>query len=247
MIDIAILAAKEAASLSLKAFNGLHTETYKTGKELVTEIDIASEQAIKTILKKHFPDHGFIGEEEGQEANKSEYTWIIDPIDGTVNYSRGIQMYGISIALARGEDVVLGVVYNPVSDELFSAEKGKGAQLNGAPIRVSNRTDLYQSVIYSTELFKTAVIVAPLFEKIKNFRITSSSAYETCLVACGRTEAFIKVTSHAWGFAAAGLIVEEAGGKVTNFDGTPWNINSTHILSSNGMLHEEIQKYLNVS
>lgn len=246
MLQTAINAAKEAAKISLEQFEKFKDVSYKAGEEIVTDVDIKAERKIREILKKRFPEHNILAEEEGKESpTSSDYLWIIDPIDGTVNYSRGIKLYGISIALAKNKGVILGVVYNPITEELFTAEKEKGAFLNGQPIQVSGTEELSKSVVYTTELFKTKDIVNLLFDKIKNFRVTSSSAYETCLVACGRTDGFIKVTTHPWGFAAACLIVEEAGGKVTDFDGNKWNIDSTKLLITNGKLHSEIMNHLN--
>jgi myo-inositol-1(or 4)-monophosphatase len=239
VLEIAVRAVKEAAKVTQRQFGKPRSVEYKAGEEAVTKADIEAERKIREILGKHFPEHSILGEEEGQDSS-SDCLWLIDPIDGTVNYSRGIRLYGISLAMARNRKPVLGVVCNPLSGELFTAERGKGAYMNGEKIRVSSRTELSKSVVYATELFKSKKHVEGLFEKVKNFRITSSSAYETCLVACGRTEAFVKITSHPWGFAAASLIVEEAGGKVTNFDGTRWSIDSTKLLASNGLLHEEI-------
>jgi len=238
-IKVAIKAAKAAGELSLDFFNKEKEISYKEQEEIVTDVDIKCEDVIKSIIKKEFADHAFLGEEKGKEGS-SEYTWVIDPIDGTVNYSRGIKLYGISIALVKDKKVVLGVVYNPLTNELFSAQKGKGAFLNGQKIKVSDVSQLSKSVVYATELYRSKEYVSSLFDKIKRFRITSSSAYETCLVACGRTDGFIKVTKVPWGFAAANLIVEEAGGKVTNFNDSEWNIESNKMLVSNAKLHQEI-------
>ena len=245
MINTGIRAVKEAAKLSLNSFNKKQQLFRKAEDELVTQVDIACERLIKTTILKDFPDHGFLSEEEISDHEGKEYIWIIDPIDGTVNYSRGISLYGISVALAKNKDIILGIVYNPVIDELLVAERGSQALLNGKPIHVSSENKVNRSVIYTTELYKSETYVRSIYQKVKQFRVTSSSAYETCLVAMGRTEAFIKITSHPWGFAAANLIVESAGGKVTNFDGTAWNLDSTHILSSNGLIHQEILQLLN--
>lgn len=246
MINVAIEAVQAAAKITTANFGRLQEVSEKSqDREIVTKIDLEAENKIKEIITGQFPTHGFLGEESGTNHQNSEFVWLTDPIDGTVNYSRGLKKYGISLALAQGKKIVLGVVYNPITEELFTAERGKGASLNGQAIKVNNNQDLYQSVIYATEFYRSRELIVPLFDKIKNLRITSSAAYDTCMVACGRTEAFIKVTTHPWGFAAASLIVEEAGGKVTNLDGTDWNMNSTKLLATNGVLHEEIMKILN--
>ncbi|MFC1653482.1 inositol monophosphatase family protein [Patescibacteria group bacterium] len=241
----AINAIKAAAKESLKYFGKTNKTFYKKGDELVTQIDIDCENIIKNLLINDFPNYGFLGEESEEKKEDTDYKWIVDPIDGTVNFSRGINLYGISIALANKNKVILGIVYNPVSDELFVAEKSQGTTLNGVKTKVSNEESLDRSVIYSTELFKSDQHVSSLYKKIKQFRITSSSAYETCLVAAGRIEGFIKVTTNPWGFAAANLIVEEAGGEVTNFKGEEWDTNSTHIVSSNGFVHKKLLESLN--
>ncbi|NIO23007.1 MAG: inositol monophosphatase [Candidatus Aenigmarchaeota archaeon] len=244
-LTFAIKAAKEAGKITLDQFEKFKDVSYKPGEEIVTDVDVKAERKIKEIIKKHFPKHNILAEEEGEDfVSSSDYLWIIDPVDGTVNYSRGIKLYGISIALAKNNEVVLGVVYNPIFDELFTTERGKGAFLNGKKIKVSSENELFKTVIYSTELFRTKEIIKNLFDRVRNLRITSSSAYETCLVACGKVDAYIKVTNVPWGFAAANLIVEEAGGRVTNFDGSKWNIHSKNILSSNGILHEKILSLL---
>lgn len=249
MLNIAIKAVKEAAKISLPAFTKKKNISYKNKEgeeEIVTDIDLKAEKAIKAVLKKHFPDHNFLGEEQGKESQKSsDFLWLIDPLDGTVNYCRDIKLYGISLALAKKKDVILGVVYNPLTNELFTAQKGQGAFLNNQKIKVSSQKELSNSVIYTTELYKTINIIKNLIFKLKNLRITSSAAYETCLVACGRTDGFIKVTTNPWGFAAANLIVKEAGGKVTNFNGSKWNIDSTKMLITNDILHNKILKLLN--
>lgn len=240
MLQTAIQAVKRAAAITKKYFSKPGYLHYKTGQELVTEVDAKAEEIIRETLASRFRDHAFLGEESGISISNSPYLWITDPIEGTVNFSRGIHRYAISLALAKGKNVIIGVVYNPITNELFTAQKNKGAHLNGKRIRVSERTDLYQAVIYATALFKSKHVLRTLFTKVRDLRIAESSAYENCLIACGRTEAFVKITTHPWGFAAANLIVEEAGGRVTNFDGTKWDIHSTKLLASNGVLHREI-------
>jgi myo-inositol-1(or 4)-monophosphatase len=244
MLSTAIQAVKRAARITTKYFSKPTHFRYKNGQELVTEVDAKAEQIIRKTLASRFRHHGFLGEESGSSASSSVYLWIADPIEGTVNFSRGIHRYAISLALARGKHVLLGVVYNPITNELFTAKKEGGAYLNGKRIHVSKRAELFQAVIYATALHKSSRTLRELFKKVRDLRIAESSAYENSLIACGKTEAFIKITTHPWGFAAANLIVEEAGGRVTNFDGSPWSIHSTKLLASNGILHEDIRTHL---
>lgn len=246
MMQTAIFAAKAAGNFSKNYFQKTQQLFYKEQEEVFTQTDVQTEALIKDVIRKEFPKHNILGEETGlTKESKSDYTWIIDPIDGSENFTRGIYLYGISIALAIKNEVKIATVFNPLTNELFSAEKGKGAFLNGKPISVSQRSELSKAVIYGTELYKSKEYLKPLFDKVKNLRITSSSAYETCLVACGRIEGFVKVTTHPWGFAAANLIVEEAGGQVTNFDGSTWDTRSNKILSSNKVLHQELLDLIN--
>lgn len=246
MINLISETLKEAGQYTLSHFQEDLTINYKIGDELVTKIDHECEKLIKEKILNKFPDHRFWGEEQGQTKSNSDWTWIVDPVDGSVNYSRHISLFGISIAAVHKNKVQAAGVFNPITQELFLAERNNGTTLNGKKVSVSKESNLNHSIVYSTELFKSFKYISPLFNLIKNLRITSSSAYETCLVASGRTEAFIKITTHPWGFAAANLIVEEAGGKVTNFDGTNWDINSTHILSSNGLLHNNLLELINL-
>ncbi len=236
-LEVGLEAVREAGNILAPFFGKPQEVSYKEGKEIVTEMDLKAEQKIKEICNLNFPDYAFLGEEQGKDNIDSEYLWITDALDGTLNYSRGIFPYGVSLALAKNREVVLGIVFNPITNELFHAVRGKGAFLNNNPISVSNVSDISKSIIYSTEIYRTFSLVSSLSKNAKHFRITSSSAYDTCLIACGRAEAYIKVTSHPWGFAAANLIVEEAGGKITDLDKKKWNIDSKRMIISNFALH----------
>lgn len=244
-LKTAKLAVQTAAQISLRGYNKPHESVYKEGDELVTALDVQSEQAVRAILKRQYPTHAVIGEEGGRDdVQGSKYTWIIDPIDGTVNYDRAVGPYGISLALAKEKQVIFGIVYNPLTHETFAAERGKGAYLNGKRIHVSNKNVLSQAIIYASSLKRTQQVIAPLFDRVPQLRIATSTAYEMCLIAQGKAEGFIKIDDDPWDYPAGGLIIEEAGGKVTNFDSSPWDITSTHLLMSNGLLHQEMQSNL---
>jgi myo-inositol-1(or 4)-monophosphatase len=247
--------AKKAALFAgewTQAYFGTKTDQhYKEGEELVTPVDVLAENLVKIVIHRVFPEHSILGEESGLEKRTSDYLWICDCLDGTVNYSRGIPLYGVSVAVAHEKEVLAGVVYNPITNELFSAGKGTGAFLDKGKnlvehslIRVSDLSDLSKSLIYMTELYKTRKYIDRLIDLVPKLRVNSASAYESCLVADGRIDGFIKVTSHPWGYAAAFRIVEEAGGVVTNFDGSPWNIESTHMVAANPIIHKKILKNL---
>jgi myo-inositol-1(or 4)-monophosphatase len=252
-VEIAKEAALGAAAWPLREFFGKKQalSSYKEGDELVTEADKCAEQRIRDCIHHYYPDHSILGEEGGLEGKaSSEYLWIVDPLDGTLNYSRGIHLYGVSIAVAWKKEIVAGVVYNPFTRELFMAEKGEGAYLHDEltfskhRLTVSDTVDLSKALIYIGNLQKTRKHIEQLIDHVPSLRVNSSSSYEECLVASGRAEGFIKVNSKIWDYAAGFHIIEEAGGTVTNFDGSAWNIESTHMLASNGILHEEIRKNL---
>jgi myo-inositol-1(or 4)-monophosphatase len=246
MLNTAIIASKEAGRLSLEFFNKEKVINFKENGEIVTDMDLIVEKAIKSIIRKKFPDHSFLTEEEGEENNDSEYLWVIDPIDGTFNYSRGISPYCISIALLRNREIILGVVYNPVTNELFRAEKGKGAFLNDSLIKVSEIKNLSKSLIYSSELSKINRYISSLIKSVGRLRVTSASAYEICLVACGKVEGFIKKTDYFWN-AASYLIVKEAGGCISDFRGNEWKLDTKEILITNKWIKKDlIQVIMNI-
>jgi myo-inositol-1(or 4)-monophosphatase len=231
--------------------NGFYSEfsiDHKDGiNNLVTDIDKASETFIVAALKKSFPDHGFIGEEFGNENNEASFKWIIDPIDGTVNFAHKVPLCCISIALAYNEELLLGAVYNPMMNELFFAEKGKGATLNGKPIKVSTKSDIQKAFLVTgfpyhfpeTEIHPLAVFTKVVGKGLPVRRL-GSAALDLCWVACGRFDAFWEYNLQAWDIAAGYLIVIEAGGRVTNFNLEPYTIWDKETLASNNILHEDM-------
>lgn len=240
MIQVAIEAVKKAGNFMQSQYTSVHRVEYKDGQEIVTEIDKQSEKIIRNVIHTMFPEHSILGEESCLDGTDKDNIWIVDPLEGTENYSRGIGWYGISLAFSRRNIVLIGVVYNPVTNELFIAEKGKGAYKNDKNIYVSTQSDLQQSVVYVSGNKKSKILVPLLVKGIRHLRIASAAAYETCMIADGRIEGFIKITKSPWGFAAANLIVEEAGGKVTTFNGSAWDTTSTHLIASNGHLHDKL-------
>ncbi len=222
--------------------------TNKEGiNNLVTEADHASEKVIIDIIKKDYPDHFILSEEAGEIVMDSAYKWIIDPIDGTVNFANGIPICCISIALEYNGEIILGAVYNPFLQELFFAEKGKGATLNGKKINVSNKTKVEKSILVTG--FPYTYLDMPnsplqIFERFIRkgipVRRLGSAAIDLCWVAAGRFDGFYEHKLQAWDSAAGFLMVEEAGGKVTDFTGKIYSPYQPYLLATNGKIHEEM-------
>jgi myo-inositol-1(or 4)-monophosphatase len=235
--EVATVAIKLAGEYCKNNFGLKHSVSLKNNQEIVTKIDQKSEQIIKEKILQAFPTHSFLGEESSIESKQSPYTWIVDPLDGTINYTRNIPRFGISVALAKNSKVILGLVYNPLTKELFTANKDQGAFLNGSKLQVSSRT-ITDSFIYLTRkaLMKKQFNLAT--NKLPLTTIITSTAYDICHIAAGKMDGAYKFTSHPWGFAAACLIVEEAGGKVTDIRGKPWNIHTTELVISNKKIHK---------
>jgi len=249
MLQVAVEAALEAGKyLKMNVGKIRHIER-KGGQEtnLVTEIDKKSEQLIINKIKQHFPHHDFLGEEYGSADVKSEYKWIIDPLDGTVNYTHALPIYCVSIGLEYKGEIILGAVYDPSRDELFSAEKGKGAWLNKKRIGVTKTIKLIESLVVTGFAYDVNDRPEPSVTHFKNFlaeaqaiRRLGSAALDLCYVAAGRFEGFWEGVIRPWDMAAGVLIVSEAGGKWTDFRGFPSNIYKEEILATNGLVHEQM-------
>jgi myo-inositol-1(or 4)-monophosphatase len=250
-------ATRTAGDIILSYFNGIFRVDHKEGiNNLVTEVDRLAEEKIVEIIKVAYPGHSILGEEGGEHiADGAEYQWVIDPIDGTVNFAHGIPLCCVSIGLLHHGSVVMGAVYNPMMNELFFAEKGKGATLNGQPIQVSRKSD-----------FKTAFLVTgfpykwpensiehpvKVFERMVlqglPIRRLGSAAIDLCWVACGRFDGFWEYNLSAWDVAAGYLIVLEAGGTITDFDGRIGNVFDKQTLATNGLIHSDMLRVIRQS
>lgn len=249
---VATLAALKAGEMLRKGFGTEMNFTTKEGRHnLVTEWDQKAENVIIDFIKSHFPQHAFIAEESGESGEVKEgIQWIIDPIDGTVNFAHKIPMFSVSIAASIQSDVLAGVVYNPIDHELFIAEKGNGAYLNGSRLKVTE-TAVLDSAICGTG-FPYNVHENPLscldhfttFAKMGiPIRRIGSAALDLAYLAAGRFDGFWEVSLRPWDYAAGKLLIEEAGGKFTNFSGEPYEaLEEGPIVASNGILHDQILK-----
>ncbi|HGJ64412.1 TPA: inositol monophosphatase [bacterium] len=248
MKDTAIKAAKEAGDILFENFQKIKQVDKKGERELVSNVDLASEKKIIEIIKDKYPDHDILCEESGVHDNSSDYRWVIDPLDGTHNYIYGINMFGVSIALDYKGEIILGVINMPSTNELYWAEKGKGAYLNDERIHVSDRGMKNALAIYDSGLYvgteARTRFLANLVTKIFNIRVFGASTRHLTYVAKGSADLQIEYGDKPWDYAAGGLMVEESGGRITKLDGTKWNIYSEGYVSSNGVFHDEIIKML---
>lgn len=249
-------ATREAGKIILDNFQGTFTiENKDTINNLVTAVDKMSEKRIIEVIKSRFPTHSVISEEVGEMIQDSPYKWIIDPIDGTVNFAHGIPICCVSIALMYEETVILGTVYNPMMNELFFAEKGKGAFLNDRPIKVSKKSDFRKACLVTGFPFSMTGTVGTLEQPLKVFdrfvmeglpiRRLGSAAIDLCWVACGRFDGFWEYNLNSWDVAAGYLIVQEAGGRISNFQGEEHTVFDKQTLATNGLIHEHMVNVIN--
>jgi myo-inositol-1(or 4)-monophosphatase len=244
-LQVAVEAARAAGRILKERADSIGKIQYKGEIDPVTEVDLLCEQEVIVRIKKAFPGHAFLAEESGATAGNADHLWIIDPLDGTVNYAHGYPCYCVSIGYQHKGEVVVGVVYNPCLDELFVAGKGQGATLNGNPISVSTTTDLKQSLLATGFPYDINESSDNNLDHFQNFikacqaiRRPGSAAMDLCYTAMGRFEGFWELKLHPWDYAAGWLMIEEAGGQVTRFDGSPFQIGDRSILTSNGHIHQ---------
>ncbi|HTP12830.1 MAG TPA: inositol monophosphatase family protein [Bacteroidota bacterium] len=249
MLQLAVDAALEAGRFLKMNIGKIKHIEHKQGEErnLVTEIDKKTEHMIIEKIKQRYPQHDFLAEESGSHHSVSDYKWIIDPLDGTTNYTHGLPVFCTSIALEHQGQVVLGAIYDPNQDELFTAEKGKGAYLNNRRIHVSSAARLMESLIVTGFPYDIKDNPYNAVGHFANFLMSSqavrrlgSAALDLSYVACGRFDGFWEVTLNPWDMAAGVLFVEEAGGKFTNFRGFPSDIYSPNVLTTNGLIHDQM-------
>ena len=248
MLNFAIETARDAGQILLERF-GRTTVMKKGDIDLVTEADLASEAMIIERIKSHFPKHSILAEEAGEAViigGDNTWKWIIDPLDGTTNYAHGYPCFAVNLALEHEGEIVIGVTFDPTRDELFAAEKGKGATLNGKPIRVSSSADLGESLIctgFPYDFKRREDFARHLTQFLLNsrgVRRDGSAAIDLAYVACGRFDGFWEEGLKPWDLAAGKLLIEEAGGWVTNYDGSAFSIYKPPICASNGKIHGQM-------
>ncbi|MEK6532387.1 MAG: inositol monophosphatase family protein [Nitrospirota bacterium] len=248
LLETAIHAARQAGKvLSRYARTGFRVEN-KSAIDLVTEADHAAEQCVIDVILASYPDHGFLAEERGRSGqSQSPYVWIIDPLDGTTNFTHGFPTYCVSIGLEYKKQCVLGVVYDPTRDELFSATRGGGAQVNDQPLHVSQTAQLDQALLVTGFAYNIRETpnnnldhFARFALRVQGLRRTGSAALDLCYVAAGRFDGFWEVKLNPWDMAAGVVILREAGGRVTDFCGQSHSLYGQELVASNGHLHDSM-------
>ncbi|HUI11785.1 MAG TPA: inositol monophosphatase family protein [Bacteroidota bacterium] len=246
MIDLAIEAAVEAGKFLRSSIGNVRAIETKAGEErnLVSEIDRGSEERIIGMIRSRYPDHGILAEEGGGGGKRGEYTWIIDPLDGTTNFLHGLPVFSVTIGIEHRGEIVAGVVYDPNLDILYCAEKGSGAYMNGRRMRASRTSELINSLLMTGFPYDIAQNPAHAVEHFVEFLMAArgirrfgSAALDLCYVAAGRLDGFWEVNLHPWDMAAGVLLVTEAGGTVSDFQGKPLSIYGKKVVASNGAIH----------
>ena len=256
MLNFAIQTARDAGHLLAERFGRSLRISNKSELDLVTESDLASERLIIDRIKTYYPRHTILAEESGASASsdreESERRWIIDPLDGTTNYAHGYPCFCVSIGLEFKGRMEIGVIYDPLRDELFAAERGDGVTLNGHRVSVSSTNSLNSALLCTgfpydvRERGEFARHFANFIMNAQAVRRDGSAALDLAYVACGRFDGFWEEGLHPWDVAAAVLMIEEAGGRVSRYDGSPFDIYRPPILASNGLIHEQMIRVLSV-
>ena len=247
-LDIAIKAARLAGQIIFSHLGKISKRDIglKQASDFVTSVDRESEKIIIDTIKEYFPDHHFLAEESLKEFGKGKYRWIIDPLDGTTNYIHGYPVFSVSIALEFEGEIVLGVILDPLRNELFWTEKGTGAYLNCSSIEVSN-INIRESLITTGFPFRSKEMIDPylklfknIFLKVSDLRRAGSAALDLAYLACGRCDGFFELGLSPWDIAAGSLLIKEAGGVVTDFGGDNHYLMTGNIVAGNPEVHKEI-------
>jgi myo-inositol-1(or 4)-monophosphatase len=246
--DVAVEAALKAGAFLRARFGEQHQVTYKgSPTNLVTEMDRAAERIILEAIAARFPEHGVLAEESGARRGRAPHRWIVDPLDGTTNYAHGLPIYGVSVALELDGRLAVGVVYDPSREECFVAERGRGASLNGARLRVSATPALAESLLGTS--YPNDLSAAPqdnlaehaaLMRRCRSVRALGSAVLGLAAVAAGRLDGYWEQRLGAWDVAAGALLIREAGGTVTAVDGGALDLAAPTIAASNGPIHSEL-------
>ena len=250
---IGIAAAYQGAEVLRSRFGSMFKVSKKGRIDLVTEADTEAEHAIIETIASAFPDHSILAEESGLQKESSPLQWIIDPLDGTTNFVHGLSLYAVSIAFAVEGEVVFGIVLSPPAEELFMAVSGEGATLNGRPVSVSSESALSESLLVTGFPYSIEEDFKPISERFikclkaaQGVRRLGSAALDLCYVACGRFTGFWEQNIQPWDTAAGFLLVQEAGGRVTDYSDQPYTIGKREILATNGMIHQEMLSLLSL-
>jgi myo-inositol-1(or 4)-monophosphatase len=253
MVNIAVRAARRAGELMVRQLNQLESlrVVEKARNEFVTQVDQAAEAAIIEVIREYYPDHAILAEESGASGD-NEYQWIIDPLDGTTNYVHGFPVFSVSIAVARNGEIEHGVVYDPLRQEIFTASRGQGAQLDGRRIRVSKRTTIQQSLVATGFPYRANLkyldryleMLKVVMQESAGVRRPGSAALDLCYVAAGRVDAFFEFGLAKWDIAAGALMIREAGGRISDFHGTDGYLESGNVVAGNPKTYAALSRML---
>jgi len=237
-LQVALEVAQMAGAIQARRFYGEKGVRWKGWGNVVTEVDLEVERAVFSALREEFPDFGLMGEETAQDLPESPYTWVVDPLDGTRNYSAGIPLFAFNLALLHHGEPVVGVTYDPMREEMFTAVRGQGAHLNGRPIRVSGRAELETSILafdlgYSDQRgLAVLALVMDLWPGVQALRVVGSSALGLAYIAAGRWDLYLHQTLSPWDLAPGLLLVREAGGVVVDPQGRPAGLFQRQVLAT---------------
>src|SRR5688572_17810907 len=248
--QVAEEAVRRAGTVIMKNFRVVQKVSFKGKSDIVTQVDIQSETVIRDLLHKHFPTHSILSEESGLEANDSKYIWILDPMDGTINFYYGSPPFRIGLCLLEDKVPVLTVIYNPLKDELYLAEKGKGATMNDKKIHVNDNFDISKSVVM-THLSsrkgpraRTILALENIFNHTMHMRMFGSGLAAMTYIAAGTFDVFFNVKTNPWDILPGALLIQEAGGVATDIQGQKITYESTSVLATNGKVHHKMLKLL---
>ena len=247
----AIDLARRAGALLLDGLTRARRVERKSATELVTDVDRASEALLVAGLRESFPDHTIIGEEGGGVQRASAYTWVVDPIDGTNNYAHGFPFFCVTLALLHEGEPILGVTFDPLRDELFVAEAGRGAWCNGQPLRVAETPTLSEALVstgfpynFASEPANNAREFVRVHERVQGVRRAGAAALDLAYVAMGRLDAHWELRLQPWDAAAGALLVREAGGRVSDWSGAHWTTHSASLVAANPAIQQELVQLL---
>jgi myo-inositol-1(or 4)-monophosphatase len=253
MVNIAVRAARRAGEIMVRQMNQLEALQVieKSRNEFVSQVDHAAEAAIIEVIRDHYPEHAILAEESGA-AGEHEYQWIIDPLDGTTNYLHGFPQFSVSIGVTRNGELEHGVVYDPLRQEIFTASRGQGAQLDGRRIRVSKRTSLQQSLVATGFPYRANLVhidrymsmLRAVMLEATGVRRPGSAALDLCYVAAGRVDAFFELGLAKWDIAAGALIIREAGGRISDFRGGDGYLDSGNVVAGTPKTYAALSKLL---
>ena len=252
VLAFAVQLVRGAGALLVDRFNQVTGVRSKSSTiDLVTEADLDSERFIVDAIRRQYPHHSVLSEEKAGREGAGDYLWLVDPLDGTVNYVHGFPVFCVTVALRYGDDLIVGVTYDPVLGELFTVEKGRGAFLNERPLRVSRAQRLVESLVATGFPYKRATMADNnlaefnrILPKVQGVRRGGSAALDLAYVAAGRLDGYWESHLSPWDWAAGVLMVEEAGGTVTDRESKPWTPESSKLVATNGVIHEELLKVL---